>query len=199
MTSQAKQPLSESSRPLWIDSLVFVLLVALGVGGRFQFIDIPNFTPIAAIALFAGFYFRYRMAAFIVPLLILTISNFWLPLYSTWEVGVVIYAAFLLPVLLGSLYTRHRSVGLLAGSALLPSLVFYATTNLAVWKFSGLYAPTTAGLTLCYSSAIPFYRWMLEGDVMFTAAIFGAYAVAAVCAGVSPFGRRAAEPAAATS
>jgi hypothetical protein len=43
-----------------------------------------------------------------------------------------------------------------------------------------MYSRDWSGLTACYSAGIPFFRWMLEGDVLFSAMLFGAYALAVV-------------------
>ena len=31
---------------------------------------------------------------------------------------------------------------------------------------------------MCYTQAIPFYRWMLHGDLLYVAVVFGGYAFA---------------------
>ena len=50
------------------EPVVFLLLVAAGVAARLYFRDIPNFAPVAAIALFSGCFFRSRWTALCVPL-----------------------------------------------------------------------------------------------------------------------------------
>src|SRR5438045_743140 len=89
--------------------LVFGLLVTVGVAGRFLFRDIPNFTPTAAVAIFAGYYFRRGLVAALVPLAAMMLSNLALPTYQSPVVQVVVYAAMLLPVLLGRIL-KHRLV-----------------------------------------------------------------------------------------
>jgi hypothetical protein len=156
---------------------LFVLLVAFGVLGRwFQ----PQwfFTPTVAVALFAGYYFNNRWLALLVPTGVLAISNLFLPNYDHAGVMAVVYLAFALPVVLGwHLRSRPGYVQLAVGG-LLPAAVFYLATNFAVWLFLDWYPHSVAGLTACYAAGLPFFRWMLTGDVLYTALLFGTYAFA---------------------
>jgi hypothetical protein len=155
------------------------LLVAIGVVGRW---GQPQWsvTPLGAAAMFAGFYFTQRWIAVLVPIAILTISNFTLPQYDSVPVMLSVYMAMAIPVLLGEVLRRFQAwpalvaVGPLA--ALVPSTAFYLLTNFAVWAFQSYYPHTLAGLMECYAAAIPFYRWMAAGDVVYTAILFGCYA-----------------------
>ncbi|MGB6045216.1 MAG: DUF6580 family putative transport protein [Pirellulales bacterium] len=172
------------------------LLVLAGVVGRFAFLHVPNFQPTAAVALFAGFYFASRRQAVLIPVAVLALSNLWLSGYETWGVMAVVYAAFIVPVGLGRLLAnreREQGAGTGTGSGsgsgagagryfakwavclIAPSLVFFATTNFAVWLFDGRYLYTLAGLTECYVSAIPFYGYTLAGDLIFVPVLFGAW------------------------
>src|SRR6185369_16029801 len=83
---------------------VFSLLVVLGVVSRLAAAELHvwNFASVTASALFAGYYLSYRRVAFLVPLLIMMISNLWLPSYPHTGMLLVVYASFLLPVLLRS-------------------------------------------------------------------------------------------------
>ena len=161
--------------------LVFGLLVAIGIVGRWgqpQW----NVTPLAATALFAGYYFAHRGVALLVPIVILTITNFALLPYDSVPVMVSVYFAMTLPVLIGVWLQRIRSwpTWILAGplAALVSSTVFYLLTNLAVWAFENHYPHTLAGLAESYFAGIPFYRWMAAGDLIYTATLFGCYAIA---------------------
>ncbi len=165
---------------------VFFLLVGIGFAGRFLS-DTPNFTPTVAVALFAGFYFKRAMVAAAVPVFAVALSNIWLPHHSNLAVMITVYFALSMPVLLGGLLrrsgkTRLGTAARIATAALVPSFAFYVSTNLAVWWFDTIYAHTTAGLVSCYVHALPFYRAMLQGDLLFIPMIFGAYAAARVVA-----------------
>jgi hypothetical protein len=51
-------------------------------------------------------------------------------------------------------------------------------SNFAVWAFQSDYEKTLAGLAKCYWAAVPFYRWMLAGDVFYLAILLGCLAIA---------------------
>ena len=53
------------------------------------------------------------------------------------------------------------------------SLIFFVTTNFAVWAFSGMYSLDMAGLTQCYVAALPFLKYTVAGDLFWAAVLFG--------------------------
>ncbi|HBP82810.1 MAG TPA: hypothetical protein DD662_09895, partial [Planctomycetaceae bacterium] len=75
------------------------------------------------------------------------------------------------PVLFGSLVKRQGWIAVVGGS-LASSLIFFITSNFATWALSELYPHTLAGLTTCYVAALPFYRWMPVGDVVWSVSLF---------------------------
>jgi hypothetical protein len=89
--------LNQSRQELARDLLVFGLLVAIGVAGRWGQPD-WEFTPLAAAAVFAGWYFQQAAIAALVPITILAISDLLLPAYDSLGVLVVKYAMMTLPV-----------------------------------------------------------------------------------------------------
>ncbi len=159
--------------------LVFALLVACGVAGRFAFLETPNFTPTGAIALFAGFYFSRVAVAAMAPLAVLVLSNFWLPMYNNAGEMVAVYGAFLLAVSLRWVLRPRPTALRFAGCVLAPSVAFFLATNFAVWACNDWYAHTWTGLAECYLNAAPFYRYMLSADLLFSGLFFGVYALAA--------------------
>ena len=58
-----------------VQGVVFVLLVLVGAQVRIWLQDLPNFAPVAALALFAGYYFRSWLLALCLPLSIMAISD----------------------------------------------------------------------------------------------------------------------------
>jgi hypothetical protein len=66
-------------------------------------------------------------------------------------------------------------VVVLAPLVLSSSLLFYATTNFAVWAFSGMYAHDLHGLVLCYVAALPFLWNTVAGDALWTTLLFGCW------------------------
>ena len=133
----------------------------------------PNFTPVAASALLAGTVLRSRTLALAVPLAAMLASDLLLGGYD-WRVMGVVYAALALPALLGRC-GRARGAIVLVPLALSSSLFFFATTNFAVWAFSGMYTHDLAGLIHCYVAALPFLQNTIIGDMFWTALLFGGW------------------------
>jgi len=135
----------------------------------------PNFTPVTAIALFGGAYFSKRWLAFFIPLSSLLLSN----LVLGYGVGsYVVYASFALVVSIGLLLRRHRSALAIGVAALGSSVLFFVITNLGVWLFDNMYPKTAAGLIMCYTAAIPFFKNAVLGNAFYTVLLFGGFALA---------------------
>jgi hypothetical protein len=159
---------------------VFGLLLAIGVLGRWAQPD-WNFTPIAAVTVLGGFYFRRLLPAVLLPVSILAISDLLLVAHDSWPVLVTVHAMMILPLLLGrsARGTSGRQAAWRWGlCGVVPATAFYVVTNFSVWAFTGLYVKTFAGLSACYVAAVPFYRTMLLGDMFYLAVLLGCLAIA---------------------
>ena len=132
----------------------------------------PNFTAIAAVALFAGAHFRSRILAFLVPFIAMIISDLTIGLHNTL---IPVYAAFAISVGIGIYISEKKSPKLIVSGALASSVLFFLITNLAVWLAGGMYPMNFSGLMLCYAAAIPFFQNTLAGDLFFTGLLFGSY------------------------
>jgi hypothetical protein len=150
-------------------------LILLAVVGRL--IPHPdNFTPIMAVALFAGASLPSRIA-YVVPLAALVASDLLLGYPLDW-MALVVYGCLLASVGIGQWLATRRTLTKTGLAAIAGSLVFYLVTNFAVWADSpGLYSHTVDGLVQCYVMAIPFFRNSLAGDLFWTALLFGLYEV----------------------
>jgi hypothetical protein len=135
----------------------------------------PNVASITAVALFGGAYLTNKRLALIVPLAALFFSDLILGFYSHME---IVYGSFVLVVFVGFWLQKNRSALRIAGAALASSVLFFVVTNLGVWAFESLYPKTTAGLLACYVAAIPFFKNTLVGDALYTAVLFGGFALA---------------------
>lgn len=134
----------------------------------------PNLTAITAIALFGSAYLSDRRMAFALPLTALLLSDALLGFYDHME---IVYGSFALIVAIGLLLRRRRTVPMVGATVLTSSVLFFVLTNLGVWATSGLYPPTMTGLVACYTAALPFFRNMLVGDVVYALALFGGFAL----------------------
>jgi len=160
----------------FVVALVFVLLAVV-----FRLIPhAPNFTPITAIALFGGVYFS-RKTALILPMLAMLISDLFIGLYD-FKLMAVVYLSFLLAVGLGFMLKKNKTQKwhLVAGGAILASVLFFVVTNFAVWAFSPWYSKTITGLIQCYIMGLPFFKNTLLGNLFYTSVLFGAYELSKV-------------------
>jgi hypothetical protein len=164
----------------YFDVLVFALLVSIGVAGRWGQ-PAWAFTPIAAATIFAGFYFSRAAIAVLVPVAILGISDLLLPAYDNVPVMLATYGVMTIPVWFGrSLrggHGRWGAIGRWAVCGLIPATVFFFVSNFAVWAFQSDYEKSLAGLMQCYAAAVPFYRWMLAGDVFYLSVLASCWAL----------------------
>jgi hypothetical protein len=134
-----------------------------------------NFAPVGAIALFAGATYENRRAAFLVPLLTMLIGDAFIGFHSLMP---VIYATYALITLLGIALRKRRTSPLyIGGGAIAGATIFFLTTNFAVWALGTLYPKTWAGLVTCFIAAIPFFERTLASDMLFSAFLFGMYAL----------------------
>ena len=162
-------------RNVWTELAVLMVLVGGCVLARL--VDpAANVAPVAAAALFGGFWFSRRYLAVLCPLAAMAASDALIGGYN-WGTMTVVYAAMAFPVVWRTVL-RHKvtpvRVGLCAASG---SVVFFASTNLAVWFFGTLYAKTAAGLVACFAAALPFFRNKMLGDLAFATVLFGGYAL----------------------
>lgn len=134
-----------------------------------------NFTPITAIALFGGANFSEKRWAFFVPLAAMLLSDLFFEMHSTLP---FVYLAFILIVCIGFSLRSRKRVLPIASAALGSSLLFFVVSNFGVWAVQSLYPKTFAGLVTCYVAAIPFFQNLLAGDLLYTAALFGLFALA---------------------
>ncbi len=133
----------------------------------------PNFTPVAAIALFGGAHLNKRWLALSIPLIALFLSDLVLGFHAYM---LPVYFSFALVVLLGGLLKKHIRVHSVVGASLAASVLFFLITNFAVWiGTSQFYPQNIAGLVSCYAAAIPFFHTSLLGDLFYSAVFFGGF------------------------
>ena len=65
----------------------------------------------------------------------------------------------------------------LLGTALASSTAFFLISNFGVWVAGEMYPHTLSGLATCYLMGVPFFRNAAVGDLLYSAAFFGAYAL----------------------
>lgn len=132
-----------------------------------------NFTPIAAIGLFAGTTLKDKKFSFLVPLVAMFLTDLILGLHS----GLfIIYFCMALITFIGIWLEKRQSVLNIISASLLSSVLFYLITNFFVWLNNPLHPQSLQGLIGCYTIAIPFFGNTVASDLFFIGALYGGFA-----------------------
>ncbi len=132
----------------------------------------PNFTPVAAMALFGGAYFSNKKTAFIIPFAAMLLSDLVIGFHSTmWAV----YLSFALIVMIGFLLRNGKKISSIFLASVSSSVLFFIVTNFAVWVSGGIYPLTFTGLAECFAAAIPFFSYTAVGDLFYVGIFFGVF------------------------
>ena len=132
----------------------------------------PNFTPIAAIALFGGTFLKRKDLAFLVPVAAMLLSDLIIGFHSTM---LPVYLSFIAIVAFGLILQRRLTIVNTLSASLAASILFYLVTNFASWT-SGLmpYPMNAVGLMQSYIAGLPFLFNGILGDLFYTSVLFGA-------------------------
>ena len=153
--------------------MLAIALIVIGIALRFL-PHTPNFTPVAAIAIFGGVYLNKKYSL-IVPLALMMASDFFIGFHN---VVLFTWGSFALIALLSSRLKKHKNILGIAGASIFSSLLFYLITNFGVWAM-GWYPRTLEGLVNCYVMGLPFLRDFTVATFVYSFAFFGIYEFAA--------------------
>lgn len=166
---------SSTPRIIFIASLIIVAAVMRLVPHW------PNFTPIAAIALFGGAALSRKWIAFLLPLTAMLISDVIIGFHSYIA---AVYISFAITVLMGISISKSKKVYKIGLTSVASSLLFFVITNFAVWYGSPFYPQSVAGLIECYAAGLPFFNdgslglsFLMNGiigDLFYNGIFFGA-------------------------
>jgi len=162
-----------TARALSTDLAIVAALVGLNVAARLL-PHAPDFTPVAATALFAATVLRVRALSVVVPLVGMILADAWLGFYDP-RIMAAVYGMLALPACAAWLSSRLRRPVMIVPVLLSSSLSFFLVTNFAVWAFSPMYTANAGGLLKCYIAALPFLQNTLCGDLFWGIVLFGGY------------------------
>jgi hypothetical protein len=162
-------------------NLAIVATILCGVATRL-FPETLNLTAVGAVCLFSGVYLQRRWLAVLLPLAAFFVTDLIVNArYADqfrWSFSGHVYLLFGATVLLG-IAIRQRPTALRIGTmGVVSAAVFFVVSNFLVWwkgELSELYPNTASGLLACYVAGIPFALNMLLGNLLYSAAIFGAW------------------------
>lgn len=143
---------------------------------------IANFSGIGAVALFGGAYFKNTLNAFLLPVLVLFLSDLGLVLtmgkdYGFYQGWYYTYIAFILMVLVSKLIITKVSVVNVFGASIVAVFIHWIVADFGVWFGSSFYPQTLAGFWACLVAAIPFELKFLYGTLGYSALMFGAFEI----------------------
>ena len=136
----------------------------------------PNFTPIVAVAIMSGYFFKNIKFSFVVLLIAMLLVDVFLGFYK--HMLFVYLSLFLIAFVFFKISDKINFKNLFV-FGFLGSLIFYLVSNFGVWA-SGVLSPVTNlpyekdlnGLISCYFLAIPFFKNTLFSTVIFSYAAF---------------------------
>lgn len=136
-----------------------------------------NFTPVAAIALFAGAKFENKALAFAVPIAALLLSDLFIGFYGMLEM-LVTYSGFVAVVCIGFLVKNNQKLLPLSMATFAGAVTFFLITNCSLWINPGLYPANFDGLIQGYVAGLPFFQNTLLSDIFYSVLLFGGFSLA---------------------
>ncbi len=159
---------------LFLVFFAFIIRIAPHIDALSFIPHLPNFTPIAAIALFSGVYLK-REYALGLPLLIMIATDLIIGFYTPW-IMISVYGSFFIIGLIGLWLKNNKKFSNITTATITGSILFFLITNFAVWAVPNSFYPHTfQGLLSCYTMGLPFFKNTLMGNVFYVGAMFGLY------------------------
>jgi hypothetical protein len=148
-----------------------------------------GFAPQIAMALFAGSVIKDKRFAFLFPVLSLFISDL---LYQfLYAQGLTTIKGFysgqwqnyllIASITIIGFFINKNKIGQIFAGSLAGAVYFFLISNFMVWIGGGWdinnqpYPRSFTGLMLCFSEALPFFKWSLLSTLIFNAIFFGTY------------------------
>ena len=148
-----------------------------------------GFAPQIAMALFAGSISKDKRFAFLFPILSLFISDLLYQfLYSQglstikgfyegqWQIYLMIASITII-----GFFINKNKIGQIFLGSLAGAVYFFLISNFMVWIGGGWdinnqpYPRSFSGLMLCYSEALPFFKWSVLSTLLFNGIFFGSF------------------------
>ena len=166
----------------WVIVLMIICASAIRLANLGAYSSWMNFTPIGAMAMFGGAYYKDKFMAFFVTFLSLFVGDIFLnytyfnKLVLFYDGAGYVYLAFFLMVLIGT-YIKKVNVQNVVLASLASVLVHWLITDIQPC-LSGMYPATFSGYIQSLTMAIPFEKNLLFGNLVFGAIMFGGFELA---------------------
>jgi hypothetical protein len=166
---------------------VLILIIICAAATRFIYLGqdsvMANFTPIGAIALFAGTYFKDKYKSYLIPLTVLLVSDVFINYSYTGKLMFFyqgffwVYASFAFTVFIGSQIKKVNAGTVLLG-ALASVLVHWLLTDIQPWLSGTMYNRGISGYFQSLIAAIPFEKNLLLGNLLYGGILYGGFELA---------------------
>ena len=120
----------------------------------------PNFTPIIAVAILSGYFFKNIYLSFAALLISLLLADFFIGFYNNM---LFVYLSLFLIAFVFYKISKQINFKNLFVYSFAGSLIFFVITNFGVWALGNpgvydvAYEKSLNGLTECYILALPFF------------------------------------------
>lgn len=171
-------------------ALIGILILALAIiriPNAANFTWLSNFSPVGAIALFGGTYFKNKWKAILFCLGVLFISDIFISvvifknqygfIYHGWY---WIYSIFILIVFIGHWIIKKVNIKNIFLASILAAITHWVLADFTVWLGGGLniitQQPLTkdgAGLLQCLVQGFPYMKNFLLGTLVYSSIAFG--------------------------
>ena len=131
----------------------------------------PNFTPIIAVALISGYFFKNINLSLLILLVAMLLSDLFIGFY---ENMIFVYASLLLITFVFHKISKKINFKNLFIYCFAGSLIFFIVSNFGVWALGSpgvhdiAYEKSLSGLIQCYILAIPFFGNTFLSTVIFS-------------------------------
>ena len=130
----------------------------------------PNFTPIIAVAIMSGYFFKNINLSFLILIVAMLVSDLFIGFY---ENMIFVYASLLLITFVFYKISNKINFKNLFIYSFVGSLIFFIVSNFGVWALGSpgvydiAYEKNLNGLVECYILAIPFFGNTFLSTVIF--------------------------------
>lgn len=147
----------------------------------------PNFSPLAAIALFGAAHFTKKWQAFLIPIAATWASDLFINnvIYAQYNPAFVWfyagfywqYGSYLLIALTGLFIFKKVNTSRVVFGALTSTAIFFLISNFGCFPNNPAYPQNFGGLMACYAAGVPFLKGTVLGDLFYSGILFGSFAL----------------------
>jgi hypothetical protein len=163
----------------WVLVLMIICASALRLVHFDGYTEFMNFSPVGAMALFGGAYYKNKLQALLITFLSLFVGdlfmnyNFYHKVVLFYDGAAYVYLSFFIIVFIGS-YIKKVNLSNIVLSSVAAVLVHWLITDIQPC-LTGMYPATFAGYIQSLTMALPFERNLLFGNLIYGAILFGGF------------------------